>query len=192
MLWCSKKVSACLQYRDFSMRVWMWFCQFLKKVSIIIRCLLYSMSATDRFDCILVLLVNKMDVNYIFPTWFFITAEWHYFMIKKTLSLNFIIISVSLHHYVSTKLFIEHLTVQTSAQSVPRSLYGRDFYNERVTLFHFKLLFLFLWPNILRSYITLARWFWVIKVYLWVSKISKICQLGCPAGQVTFSHRLTS
>ena len=89
MLWCSKKVSACLQYRDFSMRVWMQFCQFLRKVSTITRCLLYSMPATDGFDCILVLLVNKMDMNYIFPTWFFITAEWQYFMIKKKTFIKF-------------------------------------------------------------------------------------------------------
>ena len=34
------------------MRVWPWFCQFLKKVSTITGCPLYSMSTIDRFDCI--------------------------------------------------------------------------------------------------------------------------------------------
>ena len=33
------------------MRVWTWFCQFLKKLSAITRCPLYSMSAIERFDC---------------------------------------------------------------------------------------------------------------------------------------------
>ena len=33
------------------MRVWPWFGRFLRKVSAITRCPLYSMSAIDRFDC---------------------------------------------------------------------------------------------------------------------------------------------
>ena len=41
----------CPLYRGFSMRVWPWFGRFLKKVSAVTRCLLYSISAIDRSDC---------------------------------------------------------------------------------------------------------------------------------------------
>ena len=40
--------------------------------------------------------------------------------------------------------------------------------------------------------LTVVWQFWVTKVCLWASKISKKCLFGCLTGQVTFSHRLKS
>ena len=41
------------------MGVWTWFGRFLKKVSAITRCPLYTMSAIDKFHCLLALFINE-------------------------------------------------------------------------------------------------------------------------------------
>ena len=65
---CSKKVFAITNVRYKSVRyievfLWAWFGRFLKKISAITRCPLYSMSAIDRFDCTNNLLVERFLIK---------------------------------------------------------------------------------------------------------------------------------
>ena len=77
-----KLVTRCtsVRYVCFSMRVWPWIGWFLKKVSVITRSPLYSMSAIDRFDCIC--FKNNAQIPFSVPK--------HFWELASYVSLNFV------------------------------------------------------------------------------------------------------